>query len=687
MANESRNVDAELNKDSADETKRSKNKKKSSRSGQRRYKDHSAKDKNDISKKTETLGNSTNDPEWYLKDPTYALSVSKLLYSKPTGDLLPSLFTYSDASGATVGRNVDGYKTEPGIVVYEDMATWGGIDGAVPLSENDVTGQAMSLNVIGAKIMQFMQTFNSRSYTYQKSDVFKYLMCVDQLAIHIMEAVRVYKYAYSLSPSNRYFRKIVTSLGWNVNDVINNLPKFKSDIIYCTNLYNRFYIPSIFAMTLSHFQHYSQVYADQPDLKGQLYAYAPHGFWYYSSKHTQLNYVNCIYVKAATISGNADLDWRYGVRNPLKWMDIFMYLFQKVYNDETFSRIQSDLLRSFGESSLGKLLIDLDGDASPVYDEEENFKLHNASQLQYFEDDLYYRTNGSGDVHHEWRWALGTGQTVTKCGTVSDEVVDTDVNSNFSPSSMIYRDSLTVNGDIIGLVGTCFSRPTINRNDTSIKESLIRHNLWDTSNAPAGAYAYEVFRTSNGSRYFDLPAGAEGSPAEILVQHVYDHVVNNSTMNTKWNFYDTTTDARWSAAVSSFVLGPGHMYCLGELTKFRNTNEFIEGVETHFIPDPSELRSLVTPSVNVPGNAGASDFTLGIPLSMVFNMSTFGHLPCVFIGSGYFGMYKRWDTTNVIEETYDERSRILRSIIISLLTISLPGGANESRDTKFKPRH
>lgn len=696
--NEDKKMREESTNQNSENIKQEAGKKKSSNRKNSRYRKSKSKDTNDSTntkddKTTLQKTDVTNDPAWYTKDPMYAASVSKLLYSKPTGDPLPPIF--GTAGSSSTIKSKDEYRLESGIMIFEDMATWGGVDNEYPFGyiPDDIPGQALTLNIVGAKIMQFMQTFNSRSYTYQKSDVLKYVMCVDQLGMLLFEAARAYKYAYAISTFNRYDSHIITALGWVKDDVIKNLASFKSLITYYTSLFNRLYVPALFSIVPAHFQHYSNVYLDQQDTKGQMYAFIPHGFWYYSAKMGSLNYVQSMvtdYIPSTETVGRSylnTLEWRPGYRTVANWEKLFQNLFQTVYSDETFAKIQSDLLRSFGISSLGSLVLDLDSPALPVYDMEENYKLHNARMLSDFEEQFFRRVTSDG-TNRDWHWVSRNSNAPDVdgfCYTYYDDGLEQGAPKYVTPSSMIYRDSTTRDGDIICLVGSCF-HPTYTISYTE-DQVPSRHNT--PNGGTVASNFYNGYNNEWGARYFDRPAGTESDTTSMLLQHVYDHVVNYGTRSEQWDpgigEYTTSKRERYTAATSSFVLGPGTLFILGQPTAMKPNV-------------PAELEQF--------GNSlyyQIQNYNLYTPLYYLYSgtayrsmqeaslghFRNFSNLPIIYIASDYVHFVKYGDTTDLIYEDSDDQKKILRSIVISLLTVSIPGGGTSSSkvDAKYQPRH
>lgn len=207
-----------------------------------------------------------NDPAWRVQNPALSETVGNILFSDPTG-----LF-HSNGAGplnTTAAYNIEW--SVAGLMVFNALPLWG-----------EASSATAPTNIAGQKIQWLANVKWYNQTGYAPSDIMAMVMAVDAIHIFIIEAIRAYACCSKYSVQNKYYgRNMVRALGWDYDDILTNLAKFRYVINEAITKINQLHIPKIFYCVDSHISMYSRIYSESPvqSEKAQLYAFRSNSWW------------------------------------------------------------------------------------------------------------------------------------------------------------------------------------------------------------------------------------------------------------------------------------------------------------------------------------------------------------------------------------------------------------------------
>lgn len=335
-----------------------------------------------------STGKPSNDPRWYLNNPTLSRDVGSIWFSRPTGNDLPST-----ANGSIRARAGFDFSTqEPGIMVMETMLNWGG-NGL----HADYEYVDSAINVSAAKLYQYVVHANSRNTSYDAKSLMMSIMAVDAIYQVITEAIRAYRLLNMYSFENAYIANLLRALGWNAEVCKEEVAQFRYYINLAISRVNKFFIPMLFDIVRAHQAAYENIYLDRPTTKGQLIVTKSSGVWDYRAEEGELVYTTELDVTAATGTMQKAL-WGQELRTPRMFNSVVSKMLINVETAQYMGVMQGDMLKAFG---LGAMMqynyIGIDEAIYPIYDEEVLLKWHNAEipSVQALRDALHYPSSAS----------------------------------------------------------------------------------------------------------------------------------------------------------------------------------------------------------------------------------------------------------------------------------------------------
>lgn len=210
-----------------------------------------------------------NDPAWRVQNPALSETVGNILFSDPTG-LFHENNVYPLDITATTALSTTKWAIA-GLMVFNALPLWG-----------EATSATAPTNIAGQKIQWLANVKWYNSVGYAPSDIMAMIMAVDSIHIFIIQAIRAYACCSKYSVQNKYLgRTLVRALGWDYDDIIQNLARFRYVVNEAITKVNQLHIPKVFYCVDSHIAMYSRIYTESPTLseKSQLYAFRSNSTW------------------------------------------------------------------------------------------------------------------------------------------------------------------------------------------------------------------------------------------------------------------------------------------------------------------------------------------------------------------------------------------------------------------------
>lgn len=344
-----------------------------------------------------------NDVAWYSKSPALLRDAASFPYSWPVGSQLPwsdKLMQYmmSHVSGLAVleytpgiGRSTDAYSP---------------------------------INVAARNFFTYVRKANSGQTNYETSDLMMYLLAMDSAYQTYAVMVRAYGIATLFSQENRYLgRALLYALGWDPDDIYNNLAQLRYHINLLSYKLNQMCVPSSMAYMQRHAWMASGLYTDSPSPKAQIYAFNPFGYY----KFTEVT------------SGPAYLQYKLFTNDTLWHVDEIVTAandqLEAILSSQDFNIMSGDILKAFGESNLYRVSpIPEDFVVLPTYNQEVLSQIENCTavgrnysvgagqdnpnnivqkQNEFLESYIYYKPSYKGSI-------IGTSGNNTKFPNISN---------------------------------------------------------------------------------------------------------------------------------------------------------------------------------------------------------------------------------------------------------------------------
>lgn len=359
----------------------------------------------------------TNDPAWYKNYSTLAGDVASLVMSRPNGLDFPLRVMPNELAGSIVNTYLQNAASKQGgFLAVNVIPTFGGTS-----TDNQA---ADVINVAAGKLYYYIVHGNSRNISYDKSDLIRCIMGFDSLQCVIADAIRAYKFIKAVDPQNRWYKEIVSCLGWNADDLSKNIVRFRTAINLAIQRFNQISIPNVFKIFDAHKHIYDHVYADRAGAKAQYSAPVLTGFWFYNDEKATVDWIS-------RFKWNGEYTDYTENRTVENFETAVNFLLHTLYDSTDMGVMQGDIRKAFGSSQmLTMYMLEDTMDVPLLYDTKEFLlKLHNM------------------EFTHE-------------IGEVGEYTLTTD-NLTYYPK-MTYRDSDLVDGNLMMLrtPGTSFATPT-----------------------------------------------------------------------------------------------------------------------------------------------------------------------------------------------------------------------------------
>lgn len=211
----------------------------------------------------------TNDPSWYVANPSIVRDVANLPFAVYNG------VTYNNFWN-TIGRvdlnsTSNFQQTVPGVAVYK-YTPWYGT--ATPTS---------ALNLTMRALYSFVRHVNSGKTNYEAPDLMMYVMAMDSVYLLIHEIKRMIRLAYLYVLENRDIPdKVFAVLGVDYSDLVGNLANYRAQLNTRIAKANSLAVPANFNLFKRRAVMGSVVLTDEPNRPTQLIVPVADGYYMFS---------------------------------------------------------------------------------------------------------------------------------------------------------------------------------------------------------------------------------------------------------------------------------------------------------------------------------------------------------------------------------------------------------------------
>ncbi|AVX29468.1 capsid protein [Marmot picobirnavirus] len=300
-------------------------------------------------------GSSDNDPNWYLVNGQMAKDVLSLGMDITSG--LP--FDMHSLTNVAPGHEMKLHV--PGVMVYNVMPT-------LPIND----GPLSSVNVCANTLYQAVQSKNSRTPSYEASDLMLYFIALANALSAYQWAVRVYGTMLNYSYIDRYTPKaLVQAMGVDYQDLKSNLANFRTGLNQIAAVFTSLYIPKSVDYVNRQVFLYEAIYADSDTTKAQYYMYNPLGFYKWiegdsETPLTHLDFVPMLNDKITSMTADNIIEYLNDLLMPLRVSD-------------DIRMIGADMINAFGVESMYKVFpISETFLVKPSYNKEVLMQFENA---------------------------------------------------------------------------------------------------------------------------------------------------------------------------------------------------------------------------------------------------------------------------------------------------------------------
>lgn len=306
-----------------------------------------------------TRNASDNDVSWYLANPALVRDTANFPYAWPLGNKVDLHLNLDDvySTGADVSKWWANHNAIPGVMSIHWAPTIGYSDGP-----------DAPVNLAARSLYTYVRHVNSGATNYQSPDLMIYLLAMDGVYSWWSALRRLYGTMMTYSYTNRYYpRVLVTAMGFNYDDIKDNMAQLRSHINQLAVRMGSFAVPASMSYMARHQWLNENIYLDSASGKGQSYVFVQQQYPVFEYNNTtkigQLKYTS-----VGTNKTYADIvKFTNTLLDPIVW-------------DEDFNIMSGDILKAFGPDGILKTF-----DTTPefillpVYNEEVLTQIMNST--------------------------------------------------------------------------------------------------------------------------------------------------------------------------------------------------------------------------------------------------------------------------------------------------------------------
>lgn len=332
-----------------------------------------------------------------------------------------------------------------------------------------------ALNVAARDIYTFVRHLNSGHSNYDAPDLMKYIFGMDNAYTFYAFMCRVYGLIRSGIYSNRYLpRNLLVSMGFDYDELLENMAQLRYYINSYAARLNTLCVPDNINIMKRHMWMFSNIYADDPTFKAQMYYFHPTAFWQFNETATPATYT------PTNATPNSMLTLRTKGEAILN----------QILTSEDFNIMSGDIKKAYGDHLMTINMIGEDYQVNPIYDPEILVQIHNTTYTQ-IPNSVITAANGwvvtedvsetanAGALVFQPRVPFvatsGAGQTVESGYLAYDKLIDLPTD-NVEPKIVSIATRLMVHGYIV-TSGSDYATWNIDIAGSEIPTSMVMYTL------------------------------------------------------------------------------------------------------------------------------------------------------------------------------------------------------------------
>lgn len=506
----------------------------------------------------------TNDASWYNANGKLSEIAGRFSFNDPTGVTID--FNRYNTGNAT-GIEASFKNAVPGIFSIEYIPG--------PGTSEDGTA---AVNVAARAIYSWIRSANSGARNYDPNDLMMYLLTMDEAYSFLSSLIRVYGTMKTTSMLNRYFAKgAVNAMGFDYDDLVNELPQLEWYINYCILQLSRFAIPAQMSYIARHTWMQSGIYTDGTSPKSQAYIYKAAGYRIYDP--TNQGGGKLQYFAFADIDNTMDKDG--GLVNKTQSGEVLLtmkgikYVMSGMLNviteDEDIATISGDLYKAFGDGGILHFTpMPADYVVPIVYDEEVLSQMQNTTFCGNPVVGSTPKTYPTFDITQDNN--IGQSTVVYTPNFKFDKSVNAAANCD---KLITFNNDMNISPDLV-MVGT--------RMSVICQKVIASDWIFPKSCGSELATVGKIWNTTDGGITFDATIVKSSRQIDISMDKVETYEWKNLT-----DFFESYSD------VSAFKYAPAHLITLRSITGSTGTwfgPYLLQELDTYTILTPPDLEKL-----------------------------------------------------------------------------------------------
>lgn len=330
--------------------------------------------------------NSDNDASWYALNPQLLKDAASINTTNVSGDPIrwntSGQFSFGPWTSAV-----------PGIFVLEwhpTVGTFSNISGPTVTGVTQNPNPTAAINLAAKNIYSFVRHKNSGAANYESPDLMMAIEAATNAFSAIALGIRAYGIAMYYNQKNRYTpQALLSAMGFDPNDVINNLANFRYGINSRIARSQVIWVPNNLSIVARRFWLNTNVYKDSESHKAQFYMFTPGSFYKFEPK------------TSSTGSSLSVQNWGAGTQHTVaQYFALVDSLLDPIISDEDMGIMFGDMLKAYGENNLFRITaIPDDYAVVPVHNKEVLYQIHNATSINI--PNSVVKQDGNGNIYQE----------------------------------------------------------------------------------------------------------------------------------------------------------------------------------------------------------------------------------------------------------------------------------------------
>lgn len=299
-----------------------------------------------------------NDLSWYNQHPELLISASRFPFVNRPGANLPDV-------GVVAGNSINSGPANklpnklPGIMKINWIPSVGAAHGKA----------SDAINISARQLYMNIRKAYSGSLPADAPDMMVYVLALDSLYSLYERLKRAYYITGLFSPYNENLPAMMLKAdGFDADDMRNNYDKVYASLVIRANQLSALPVPDEFSIFKRHQFLSSNIYADTPSVKAQLYIFSQKYYWKFAEQADKGSGLVYREAKSDQVDANTFA----------MWLSLWDEMYDALVNWDTSLAIQGQILRAYENQPLVRPEpIVLNGVLQPIYNYEVLTQIHN----------------------------------------------------------------------------------------------------------------------------------------------------------------------------------------------------------------------------------------------------------------------------------------------------------------------